>query len=111
MVSVEAKDLISRMLEKDPSRRISANDAMKHKWFSLSDDQHAPCDKKIVQRLKEFRAPQRLQLETLTFLVSNLNKDIDFKNLREAFRSLDKNNTGMLTMEEIKGAFIESSIP
>lgn len=43
--------------------------------------------------------------------MSNLNKDIDFKNLREAFRSLDKNNTGMLTINEIKDAFNESAIP
>ena len=39
-----------------------------------------------------------------------MNKDIDFKNLREAFRSLDKNNTGILTINEIKEAFNESSI-
>lgn len=42
--------------------------------------------------------------------MSNLNKDIDFKNLRDAFRALDKNNTGILTINEIKEAFKESSI-
>lgn len=42
--------------------------------------------------------------------MSNLNKDIDFKNLRDAFRALDKNNSGILTINEIKEAFKESSI-
>jgi len=39
-----------------------------------------------------------------------MNKDIDFKNLREAFRSLDKKNTGILTITEIKEAFKESGL-
>ena len=50
-------------------------------------------------------------METLTFLVNNLNKDIDFKFLRDAFRALDKQNTGMLSIVEIKGAFKEANIP
>ena len=59
-ISSEAKDLITRMLEKDPSGRITVNDAMKHHWFSISEDQSKTFDKKITLRLKEFRAPQRL---------------------------------------------------
>jgi serine/threonine protein kinase len=35
-ISVEVKDLISRMLVYDPEKRISAKDALKHKWFSLN---------------------------------------------------------------------------
>lgn len=33
-VSAPAKDLVSRMLEKEPSKRISAIDALNHVWFS-----------------------------------------------------------------------------
>ena len=45
----------------------------------------------------------------MTFLVNNLTKDvIDFKSLREAFRALDKSNTGLLNVEEIKQAFKDS---
>ena len=36
-----------------------------------------------------------------------MDKDIDFKILRNAFRSLDKQNTGILTINEIRGAFKE----
>jgi hypothetical protein len=58
-------------------------------------------------------------MEALTFLVNNLSnssstntdnlqegdpvtKDIDFKSLREAFRELDTENLGMLSMQEVK---------
>jgi len=38
-------------------------------------------------------------------------KDLDFKQLREAFRSLDTENLGMLSMAEVKQAFKDASIP
>jgi calcium-dependent protein kinase len=88
---------------------------MNHPWFHLthSDLTHSSSldYKKIAQRLKEFRAPQRLQVEALTFLVNNLKKDvIDFASLLEAFRALDKSNCGLLNLNEMKQAFKDSSI-
>ena len=59
-ISKEAKDLISKMLEKEPTKRITANDAFKHPWFALSHDDVHHVGPKIIARLKEFRAPQRL---------------------------------------------------
>lgn len=32
-ISADAKDLVKRMLEYDPAKRISANDALQHKWI------------------------------------------------------------------------------
>ena len=108
MISYEAKDLITRMLQKEPLKRISAIDALNHRWFEISHSNSAHFDTRILSRLKEFRAPQRFQLEALTFLVNNLNKDIDFKVLRDAFRALDKNNTGILTIKEMKSVIKDS---
>ena len=58
-------------------------------------------------------------MEALTFLVNNLGsgvmegsdaKEIDFKVLREAFRALDTENLGMLSMQEVKQAFKDANI-
>ena len=45
------------------------------------------------------------------FLVNNITREIDFKSLREAFRALDKKNTGLLSLTEIKNAFREVRVP
>jgi calcium-dependent protein kinase len=101
-ISQQVKDLLCRMLEKDPLKRISIVDCLNHPWFNIVHNDSVQFDKKIFLRLKEFRAPQRLQVEALTFLVNNVTKDIDFKSLREAFRALDKENTGLLNLTEIR---------
>jgi len=33
-LSIQAKDLLRRMLEKDPARRITAADALRHEYFT-----------------------------------------------------------------------------
>lgn len=55
----------------------------------------------IVRKLRDFRAPKQIQIETLKFLVNNItsNVDIDFKTMREAFRAIDTSNAGIITME------------
>lgn len=35
--SEESKDLIKRMLVVDPSKRITAEEALKHPWFNLDE--------------------------------------------------------------------------
>lgn len=60
---------------------------------------------KVFSRLKNFRAPQKLQYETLQFLVNNVNRDFDFVGLRNAFRELDASHSGYLNMNEMEEAF------
>lgn len=58
-----------------------------------------------MSRMKNFRAPKQLQLETLKFLVNNITMDIDFKSLREAFRLIDTSNSGRITIEQVRKGF------
>lgn len=37
-MSLYAKDLVNRLLEKDPYKRISAGDALKHPWFQTTKE-------------------------------------------------------------------------
>ena len=107
-ISQEAKDLINRLLELDPKKRINANDALNHPWFKLFN-----CDtinnKKfneknlisIIKNIYEFRAEQKLQQATLAFLVHNLSSQEEILELKEVFCFFDKNNDGRLTKQEL----------
>jgi calcium-dependent protein kinase len=74
-ISKEAKDLISKMLHKDPEKRIKISDALQHDWFKKwkSDDVDThEFHNEYLNRLRNYRAPNKLQYEVLSFLTRNL---------------------------------------
>ncbi len=90
------------MLDRNPSTRISAPECLEHPWFKkTSFNTPIAVKETIVKNLFNFRAPKKLQIETLKFLVNHLN-DIDCNSLRAAFGVLDTAKTGYITLEQIK---------
>jgi len=74
-ISDDVKDLIIKMLERDASKRITLPAVRMHPWFAKmkeTDKQEGENNKEILNRLKNFRAPKRLQLEAMKFLANNL---------------------------------------
>lgn len=65
-----------------------------------------------MRRIKNFRQPKSLQIEALTFLVNQVDTStFDFAVLRNAFRTLDEDNSGTLQLSEIRTAFSELNMP
>lgn len=117
-ISETAKDLVRKMLNKDADTRISAQECLEHPWFTSNDidSHHAGHDPTllhedkiaVLQRIAKFRQPKRLQIEALTFLVNQVDTStFDFAKLRNAFRTLDEDNSGTLQLSEIRTAFNE----
>jgi len=76
-VSRECKDLISKLLEKDPDKRISGTEAIKHPWFELKEQQHE--DKKlttvVAERIRRYQRQDTLQREALHVLMRTIDQD------------------------------------
>jgi hypothetical protein len=54
----------------------------------------------IVKKLRDFRAPKKIQLEILKFLVNNMTGgEMNFKAMRDAFRAIDTSNSGMISLD------------
>lgn len=115
-VSNSAKDLVSKMLHKDPTKRLTAEQCLQHPWFTSNDIQtnHAGHDPDLLQadkmevlrRIRNFRQPKSLQIHALTFLVNQAETSaFDFSKLKNAFRTMDEDNSGTLQLSEIKTAF------
>lgn len=101
-VSSEAKDLISKMLVLDTTERISAQNALDHQWFTTTED--AELTKKLsgaLSGLKKYKADRKLQQAALGYIVTHLATKEDTKDLDEAFKQLDVNHDGKLSLEEL----------
>ena len=104
IISNDAKDLIKKLLIKDPNKRYSAKEALAHPWIiknknivKIDNDKFA----EIVKNLRNYSARLKLQQSTLAYIVHNLvNKD-DCDYLRLVFIFLDDNGDGKLTKSEL----------
>ena len=101
-VSKEAKDLISRLLNKSPEKRPEAQEVLIHPWiqiFKQGMSNNLCLDS--VKNLINFRSQDKIQHATFEFIVSHLSSQKELKELQNAFMILDKNGDGKLSREEI----------
>lgn len=103
-VSEEARDLLRNLLQLDPTKRISAENALTHPWF-----QKAQSNKKIdlacLKNLSNFRFGQKFQQAISMFISSNLVSKEVVNKMNAEFRVLDKNGDGKLSKEELLSAY------
>ncbi|KAL8129455.1 hypothetical protein V2J09_018610 [Rumex salicifolius] len=114
-ISEEAKDLIHKMLIRDPKERLTAHEALCHPWImadGLAPDK--PLDPAILTRLKQFSSMNKLKKMALRVIAERLSEE-EIAGLKEMFKMIDTDNSGYITFEELKeglkkfGASLEES--
>ncbi len=86
----------------DPAHRLTAEQVLNHTWVLNNAPNSSESILNLnVENLKNYRNINKLKKAVLVFIASRLNES-DIKNLKETFNSIDKNQDGTLTLEEIK---------
>jgi calcium-dependent protein kinase len=102
-VSVQAKDLIQRMMKVDVHARISAQQALEHPWFNKLKSSSAQ-DKAVLDcmdSLKSFRSEGKLRQAICVFIAAQLISKEERDKLTQAFKALDQNHDGRVSREEL----------
>ncbi|GMI67781.1 calcium-dependent protein kinase 2 [Hibiscus trionum] len=101
-ISDSAKDLIRKMLDRNPKRRLTAHQVLCHPW--IVDDTIAPdkpLDSAVLSRLKQFSAMNKLKKMALRVIAERLSEE-EIGGLKELFKMIDTDNSGTITFEELK---------
>ncbi|CAI0556855.1 unnamed protein product [Linum tenue] len=100
-ISDSAKELIKKMLEKDPRKRISAHEVLCDPWIvdDLAPDK--PLDSAVLSRLKQFYAMNKLKKMALRVIAERMSEE-EIGGLKELFKMIDTDNSGTITFEELK---------
>uniref|UniRef100_A0A0R0IFV5 non-specific serine/threonine protein kinase n=1 Tax=Glycine max TaxID=3847 RepID=A0A0R0IFV5_SOYBN len=101
-ISSSAKDLVKKMLRADPKERLSAVEVLNHPWMRVDGDaSDKPLDIAVLTRMKHFRAMNKLKKVALKVIAENLSEE-EIIGLKEMFKSMDTDNSGTITFEELK---------
>ncbi|KAL7231084.1 hypothetical protein ACSBR2_009370 [Camellia fascicularis] len=101
-ISDSAKDLIRKMLDRNPKRRLSAHEVLCHQW--IVDDRVAPdkpLDSAVLSRLKQFSAMNKLKKMALRVIAESLSEE-EIGGLKELFKMIDTDSSGTITFDELK---------
>ena len=105
-VSYCAMKLVKKILVKDPDKRPSASDIMDHPWIKKhykKRDSHL-INRDTLGTLKEFAKKNALQKEIYYFL-AKIHNEKEILQLKQLFNEFDTDNSGNLSMVEIRKGF------
>ncbi|CAN0879295.1 Calcium-dependent protein kinase 2 [Linum grandiflorum] len=101
-VSDTAKELVKKMLVREPNKRITTHEVLCHPWVredGVAPDK--PLDPAVLTRLKQFSAMNKLKKMALRIIAEKLSEE-EIAGLREMFKMIDTDNSGTITFEELK---------
>ncbi|XP_047329805.1 calcium-dependent protein kinase 20-like [Impatiens glandulifera] len=101
-ISDGAKDLVRKMLIRDPKKRLTAHEVLCHPWIQvdgLAPDK--PLDSAVLSRLKQFSAMNKLKKIAIRVIAESLSEE-EIAGLRQMFKMIDTDNSGQITLEELK---------
>lgn len=102
VISESAKDLIIKMLDRNPERRYTAHQVLCHPWIredGVAPDK--PIDSAVLSRMKQFMAMNKMKKIALRVIAERLSEE-EIAGLREMFQMIDADNSGAITFDELK---------
>ncbi|PHJ15709.1 calcium-dependent protein kinase cdpk9, partial [Cystoisospora suis] len=103
-VSSQAKDLVKKLINKNPKKRLSAQQALEHPWFQVMQSRRAQpsqLTQSVFEGLRNWQKQNRLKQAVLQLLAKELN-ETDILELRRKFEALDQKGDGTITIDELK---------
>jgi len=110
VVSSPAKDLLKKLLVRDPKKRLSARRALQHPWFDsfkaarLSGDD-VQLAQEALRELKTYNTAQALQNAVQLYIGNLTQNSEDERKMGEIFTKLDLNGDGVLSRNEVLQGF------
>lgn len=115
-ISPDAMDFINSLLKLNPADRLTASQAMKHKWIqeqtgdvaSTTDDSTGIVfgSAGMTQTFKKFMGMQKLKKAALAHIAAHLTEE-EIGALGDTFKKIDKDGDGVMSLEELDSALAD----
>jgi len=121
-LSASARDLLSRMLQHDPLKRITPSEALSHPFIIESYHRHldgteamgnSKLDATILERMRMFAQAPRLKqiaLLAMAHLSSHDSRSKETILLQHVFRAIDEDGNGLISLQDFESSLIEHGV-
>ncbi|CAN8286922.1 unnamed protein product [Cochlearia groenlandica] len=101
-VSLNAKDLVKKMLHPDPKLRLTAQQVLDHPWIQNGKSAHNVClGENVRARLKQFYVMNKLKKRALRVIAEHLSVK-EASGIKQRFQVMDTSNRGKITIDELR---------
>ncbi len=107
-VSEDAKDLVRQLLTFESDQRPSAEDALKHPWFTFHYKKGELSKRdlsKSLENISNFEADTKLKQGLIAFFTKYLLTQKERDDLTAQFKAIDANGDGTISREELVVAY------
>ena len=112
-ITPQAIDLLQNMLNKNPSKRFSAEKCLNHQWFKILDKKGGEkvygkkLQMKVINKMNDFVKENRLKQAVLQFTTNQFNLKKEEEELQALFKEFDLKKTGEISKEIFYKKLIE----
>ncbi|KAJ9178592.1 hypothetical protein P3X46_010466 [Hevea brasiliensis] len=101
-VSEQAKELVKGMLDQNPYNRLTVEEVLEHPWIQNARDvPNVNLGENVRAKIKQFSLMNKFKKRVLRVVADNL-PDEQIDGIKQMFYTMDTDNTGDLTFEELK---------
>ena len=113
LLSSHSKDLINKLLQYDPKKRISADQALEHPWFKTAEFKKkdkvntiAPeLAKELIGNMTKYRSDNILKCAVIAYLVHHITNTEECFEASKLFIKIDLNYDGRIEKHELIQGF------
>ena len=108
-ISKNAKNLVKSLLDLDPNKRLTAQQALDHPWIldnnKIELSNNILSFQSVLKNIRNFNAGEKFQQATIAYIVHFLCLPSEMDELKKVFQIIDINKDGKLTYSELKNGF------
>ena len=113
LLSPHAKDLIYKLLQYDPKKRLSAEEALEHPWFKTAEFKKKdkvntiPLElaKELIHNMTKYRSDNMLKCAVIAYLVHHITNTEECFEASKLFIRIDLNSDGRIEKHELVQGF------